>query len=136
MSYFDDFFTFPSIHIDGDYEITKEERKEKMGGEVEFNPEYLICYTEVGPDDEVMFLTEAWYPSESGFAYARDNEEFPCTRVTFGNAGTFLIAWNKNKFKKLWSDFKDGLPKMEIIHLKGEEQIENFLNKLKKPEDE
>lgn len=131
MSYFEHYFSLPTIHIDGDYEVTKEEKKEKSGlGEVEFNPEFLICETDIAPDDEVVFLTEAWYPSEEGFEYARDNNKFLCCRVTFMNSGTFLVDMTKKKFKKLWSDFKESLPQMEIIQLEGKEQIEEFLNQL------
>lgn len=133
MSYFEHYFSLPTIHIDGDYEVTKEERKEKTGfGEVEFNPEYLICETDISPNDEVVYITEAWYPSEGGFEYARDNNKFLCCRVTFMNSGTFLVDMTKKKFRKLWSDFKDGIPKIELTA----EQFDEFLNKINNKEDE
>lgn len=136
MSYFEHYFSLPTIHIDGDYEVTKEERKEKTGfGEVEFNPEYLICETDIAPDDEVVTLTEAWFPSEEGFEYARDNQKFRCCRVSFMNAGQFLVAMPKSKFKKLWSEFKDVLPKIGVLEL-TKEQTEEFLTNINKIENE
>lgn len=136
MSYFEHYFSLPTIHIDGDYEVTKEERKEKTGfGDVEFNPEYLVCETDIAPDDEVVTLTEAWLPSEEGFEYARDNQKFRCCRVSFMNAGQFLVAMPKGKFKKAWSEFKEGLPQMEVLEL-TKEQMEEFLTNINKTENE
>lgn len=139
MSYFEHYFSLPTIHIDGDYEMTKDERKEKIGdSDVEFNPEYLICETDISPDDEVIFITEAWYPSEEGFEYARDNNKFICCRVTFMNAGTFLVDMTKKQFKRAWSEFKENLPeqKMEVLQINSKEELVEFLNQLNKEENE
>ena len=130
MSYFENYFKFPSVHIDGDYEQIKEERDEAMGSSDKiFNPEYIICETEVALTDDVMFITDAWYPSEDGFSYVRDNAKFPCSRVTFADAGQFLCALSKARFKKLWSEAKETFkPKMQFLEL-TKEDIENFLTK-------
>jgi hypothetical protein len=138
MSYFKNFFRFPSVEADLENEWVKKQRTEQEGSEIQFNVDYVICITEISPENEVMSIAEAWYPTEESYNDVKDTNKFPCTKVTFSIDGDYIINWPIKEFKKKWSDFKENLPesKMEIVHLNGKEEIQQFLNQLIKKEDE
>lgn len=136
MTYFDNYFKFPSIQVDGDYELLKEERKEKaiIESEIVFQPEFIVCETEIHASENINLLSEAWYPSEEGVIDALDNGNFPCTRVTFSKSGQFLIPWRKEEFKKNWEEFhkKSKFENIKFISFNNKNDLttyfENLLN--------
>jgi hypothetical protein len=125
MSYFKNFFKFPAIQADGEFEYVKSARSEKLGEEEEFHVDYAVPFVEISPDNEVLSIAERWYPNEEGFHNAKNENIFPCTEVNFSLEGRFLIDWPIKEFKKKWSLFKESLPKeeMKVVHLNGKEEV-------------
>jgi hypothetical protein len=131
MKYFENFFRFPSVEADMENEWVKKASAESKSLDQEFNVDYVITWTEISPDNEILSVSQGWYPTEEDFNKARDTDIFPCTRVNFSVEGDFLVNWPLKEFKQKWQKFQDSLPEMEVIELQGEEAVENFLNKLK-----
>lgn len=137
MSYFENYFKFPSIYIDGDYELLKEERSKTFSTDTEFNPEYLICETEVSIDDHIVSVAEAWEPSENGVITALDTNTLNFTRVKFFDAGQYLIPWTKKEFKEKWEKYKGKKnTESKLIALKGKDEILDFFKQLNIKQDE
>lgn len=124
MKYFENFFRFPSVEADMEKEWVKKASAESKGLDQEFNVDYVVTLTEISPDNEILSISEGWYPTEDGFNEVRETNKFPCTRVNFSIEGDFLVNLPIKEFKQKWQKFQDSLPKMEIIELQGEEAEE------------
>jgi|694.fasta_scaffold00342_13 hypothetical protein len=131
MTYFENFFRFPSVEADMENEWVKKASAESMSKEQEFNVDYVISMTEISSDNEVMSISEGWYPNEYSFNDVKQTHKFPCTRVNFSIEGDFLVNWPLKEFKVKWQKFQDSLPQLEVIEL-NEEEAKDLINKYKK----
>ena len=125
-----EFFEFPIICIDPDYEQNK---REKATGSLDSSVEYTIGMAQITPDARLIKLNDSWLPTEDDFRLALDGEFNACT-AAFDGIGSYDIPMTRQRFMKMYNKFQEKLekskPQVEIIHLQTKEQIQEFLKQL------
>ncbi len=127
MTNLDHLFTFPIIMVDGDNEDKKEQRHEILGiGEEEEID--LIEGEACIPYYDFISVSDRWLPTEESFNNAL-GKKFDACGVLFANSGTYIVPWNKEKFKKELKKFIDKQPKdsMGVLHI-TKDSIKGLLN--------
>lgn len=96
-------FAFPIVLVDGEEEMKKEERNKMMALDMEDDRDVIIAEAEV-PYFDFLGIIDRW-----GFTRESKNKAkkgvFDHCMVMFLNSGTFIVPWNKNKFKEKISEF-------------------------------
>lgn len=118
----DEMFKFPCVMVDGDNEQTKKNLFSGMTNQ----PELDIVIGEVEcPYFMLIGLKDAWMPSNESFQRAMNDREFEACIATFANLGQTLVPWSKEKFKKEYRKFVEGVkkvaPQMQLITLTDEQ---------------
>lgn len=91
MNILDGLFRFPIVMVDGD----NEDRKGRLGTDESLD--IIIGEAECHFQDFIS-ITDRWLPNDISFNRALD-EKFDACFVVFGQAGSFVVPWNKDKFK-------------------------------------
>jgi len=98
-------FTFPIILMDG-----KNEQKKSVYSE---DPDPDMIYAEADvPFYDFLCVVDRWLPTQESLEKAMDGK-FEACYVDFGQAGNYLVPWNKQKFKNEFDRFVQSLPKIE-----------------------
>lgn len=132
----DEWFKFPIIVVNREWEELERERKEKVGEEITVDLDYVIGECEVPFWDELLHLYDVFRPSEKSFNRARDGKFNACS-VSFKMAGEYTIPWTKAQFKEEYSKFLETIKEeQEIVQIPLSdlpEATQNLIkNKIKK----
>ena len=101
-------FTFPIVIRDGEEEEKKQERNTIMALSADDYKEVFIGEAEV-PYFDFLGVIDKWGYTEESREKAR-NGIFDHCYVMFATSGTFLVPWNKKKFKEKLIEFTKSLP--------------------------
>jgi hypothetical protein len=92
-------FKFPIVMVDGD----NEERKHNLGLPGEEEVDIIVGEAEC-PYYDFISITDRWLPTEESVRRAMDRE-FDACYVVFGASGSFVVPWNKKRFKEEYRKF-------------------------------
>jgi hypothetical protein len=102
----DDLFPFPIVMVDGHNEDRKAERNQRLGlatddeePEVDIIEGMAEC-----PYYDFLSITDRWLPTDTSLEKAFTGK-FEACFVQFREAGSFVVPWNKEHFKKKLRDF-------------------------------
>jgi len=101
-------FAFPIVMVDGAKEDEKEQRRRDLSIDMD-DVEMIIGEAEC-PYYDFVSVTDRWLPTEESYAHAQDNAFDACS-VYFAQSGTFVVPWNKERFKRELKKFIQSLPK-------------------------
>jgi hypothetical protein len=99
----DTLFKFPIVMVDGD----NEEKKHKLGLPNEEAVDIITGEAEC-PYYDLISITDRWLPTEDSFQNAMEGT-FDACYVIFGASGSFVVPWNKEKFKEEYRKFMAGI---------------------------
>lgn len=102
-------FKFPIVMIDG----INEEKKSKLSLPTEDDPDIIIGYAEC-PHDDFLSVSDRWMPDDNSFQNAL-NGKFNACEVVFGQCGSYIVPWNREKFKDKLNEFRKSLPAEHIV---------------------
>jgi hypothetical protein len=126
-----EWFKFPIIVVNSDWEELERERKDKSGVEITLDTDYVIGECEVPHYDRLANIYDVFRPSEASFAKAKERIFNACT-VVFEGAGSYTVPWNKDKFKREYNKFLKGIQNSSTItKISIEEMPEEMQNFLK-----
>lgn len=135
----DKLFKFPIVMVDGNKEEEKEQRRKNLSLDEPSDADMIIGEAEC-PYYDFVSVTDRWLPTEDSYENATHGKFDACS-VYFAQSGTFVVPWNKEKFKKQMKAFVDKLPtdkkddKSQIrIMTFTKEGLQDALNEL--PDDE
>lgn len=105
-------FKFPIAMIDGDEKEKKAERAKDLAlAEEELD---IIIGEAECPHYDFMCISDRWLPTSESLQNAMDGN-FDACLVVFSHSGSFLVPWNKEKFKRELNKFRDTIPKEEPV---------------------
>ena len=104
-----DLFVFPIIMVDGD----NEERKDILGLSNDAKLDVITGEAEC-PYYDFISVCDRWLPTDESFDNAM-NGKFDACGVNFQQSGTFIVPWNKERFKRELSKFIASLPPKEPV---------------------
>ena len=104
-------FKFPIILIDGDSEERRMQQNQSMGLDDDIEVDVIVGEAEC-PFDDFVSLSDRWLPSDESLEYAKSGK-FEACLVSFERAGTYVVPWNKTKFKKELQKFADNYYKKD-----------------------
>ena len=130
MTNLDHLFTFPIVMVDGDNEEKKNEMNQKLGiDSIEEEVEIIIGEASM-PYYDFHSVTDRWMPTDESLNNAL-NKKFDACGVIFSNAGTYIVPWTKEKFKKEFSKFLAKQEKKDISVLSvSKEEAQKLLEEL------
>jgi hypothetical protein len=98
-------FEFPIVMVDGDNEEKKIERNQSLAlpGTEDEELDLIIGYAEC-PYYDFISVTDRWLPTAESLENAM-NGKFDACYVVFGSSGSFVVPWNKKKFKERYIKF-------------------------------
>lgn len=129
-----DYFTFPVILMDLDYENVKKERD--VTGDSGFDMEYTIGSADIHPDYKLIRLQDSWLPTEDNFHAALDGDFSACS-ASFENIGSFDIPMSKKEFRKMYDDFmKTNKVEKTVIYFTNQKDLQDFLKQQSNEESE
>lgn len=99
----DTLFKFPIVMIDGD----NEEKKHKLGLPNEEAVDIITGEAEC-PYYDLISITDRWLPTDESIENAM-NGQFDACYVVFGASGSFVVPWNKEKFKQEYRQFMQSI---------------------------
>lgn len=121
MNMLDKLFSFPIVMIDGDNEDRKARTSDIMALDNEQVADMIMGEAEC-PYHDFVSVTDRWLPSEESFDKALEGK-FEACGVVFLQSGTFVVPWNRKKFKRELNKFIESLPKEEDIIITNEQLI-------------
>ena len=121
MNMLDKLFSFPIVMIDGDNEDRKARTSDIMALDNEQAADMIMGEAEC-PYYDFVSVTDRWLPNEESFDRALEGK-FDACGVIFSQSGTFIVPWNKKKFKRELNKFIEALPKEEDIIVTDEQLI-------------
>jgi hypothetical protein len=129
---FDEWFKFPIIVVNADWEELERQKKERSGEEITADFDYIVGECEVPHYDTLLNIHDVFRPSEKSFNKAKD-ARFDACLVVFDIAGTFTIPWNKEKFKREYLAFLDTIKeeKTELMQISLDEMPQDMIDFLK-----
>lgn len=118
----DEMFSFPCVMVDGDNEMAKKNIYSGSGNEP---PLDIIIGEASYPYFALIGISDKWMPNDESFKNALEHREFDACLVTFANIGQVLVPWSKEKFKKEFRKFVDGIkpqqPQIQFLALTDEQ---------------
>lgn len=107
-------FAFPIIMVDGDKEDRKARGMQDLGlKEEEEDIQFIIGEAEC-PYYDFVSVTDRWVPTDASFNNAIEGK-FDACGVTFATSGSFIVPWNKKRFKKELAKFIESQPDDMIL---------------------
>ncbi len=106
----DKLFKFPIVMVDGNKEEEKERFRSLTNKDHEPTEVDIIIGEAEQPYFDLVGITDRWMPDDASFEDAK-RKVFNACAVTFMHTGSFIVPWNKAKFKKKFKEFVDKLPK-------------------------
>lgn len=100
----DTLFKFPIVMVDGD----NEEKKHKLGLPNEEEVDMITGEAEC-PYYDLISITDRWLPTEDSVHNAMSGK-FDACYVVFGASGSFVVPWNKERFKSEYRKFLKSVP--------------------------
>lgn len=101
----DEWFKFPIIILNRDWEEVQREKKVMSGEEITADYSYIVGECEVPYWDELVNIYDVFRPSEKSFMRAREKNVFNTCSISFKMAGDYTVPWPKEKFKEEYSKF-------------------------------
>ena len=126
MNILENLFTFPIVMIDGDNEDRKARTSEMMALSDEQTADMILGEAEC-PYNDFVSVSDRWLPSEESLNKALEGK-FEACGVVFSQSGSFVVPWNKKRFKRELNKFIQNLPKEHEILVTNEQLIE-IINK-------
>ena len=127
----EEWFKFPIIVVNREWEELERERKEKVGEEITVDFDYIVGECEVPYWDELLHIYDVFRPSLKSFNRARDGKFNACS-VSFKMAGEYTIPWTRAQFKEEYSKFLETIEEeKEIVQIPMEELSEEIQNLIK-----
>lgn len=120
-------FKFPIVMVDGNKEEEKEKRREGLGlssNGVDEEVDIIIGEAEC-PYYDFVSVTDRWLPTDESYNKALDGRFDACS-VYFSQSGSFVVPWNKEKFKKELKAFIKTIPKDKLGDDKSDIRIMTF----------
>lgn len=105
-------FNFPIVMVDGDNEERKNKRADLVGQEEDQELDIIIGEAEC-PVFDFICVSDRWLPTDQSFQNAL-SKKFDACFVVFGASGSFIVPWNKAKFKAKLKEFADKLAPIEL----------------------
>lgn len=128
----DKLFKFPVVMIDGDNEDKKARTSDALALDNEQDADMIIGEAEC-PYYDFVSVTDRWLPSDESLQKALEGN-FEACGVTFSQSGTFIVPWNKKKFKRELSKFIATMPKEQELLMTHEDLIQFIKKDDKLPE--
>ncbi len=116
MSILDDLFTFPIIMVDGEKEEQKEKASEMLALSNDNSVDIIEGQAEC-PYDDFLSISDRWLPTDDSYNRALNEGIFDACQVTFSQSGSYVVPWNKERFKKKLQEFIDS--KVKVKKTKG-----------------
>lgn len=125
-------FKFPIVMVDGD----SEEKKHRLDLPNDDGSLDLIYGEAEIPYHDFVGVVDRWLPTRDSLERALDRD-FDACFVNFGAAGSFLVPWSKEKFKREFKKFTLNIqidPDSNMRVINNKRQLIDFIKEL--PEDE